>query len=84
MKKILLIAAVAGMAMVSCKKDRTCSCTETSTTTNNSVTVSSSQNVDVVFTKQTKRIAKLACVHTKSTDTNNNTTHTTETNCTLK
>ncbi|MEI8136102.1 MAG: hypothetical protein WCH21_02140 [Bacteroidota bacterium] len=30
MKKILLIAAVAGLAMVSCKKDRTCTCTTTS------------------------------------------------------
>jgi hypothetical protein len=31
MKKILLIAAVAGLAMASCKKDRTCTCTYTST-----------------------------------------------------
>ncbi|MCE3226034.1 MAG: hypothetical protein K0S32_585 [Bacteroidetes bacterium] len=31
MKKILLVAAVASMAMVSCKKDRTCTCTTTST-----------------------------------------------------
>ncbi len=30
MKKILLIAAVAGMAMTSCKKDYTCECTTTS------------------------------------------------------
>lgn len=27
MKKVLLIAAVAGLAMVSCKKDYTCECT---------------------------------------------------------
>ena len=26
MKKVLLIAAVAGLAMASCKKDRTCTC----------------------------------------------------------
>ena len=32
MKKILLIAAVAGLASVSCRKDRTCTCTETPTT----------------------------------------------------
>jgi hypothetical protein len=31
MKKILLIAAVAGLAMASCKKDRTCTCTITPT-----------------------------------------------------
>ncbi|MDO9000729.1 MAG: hypothetical protein Q7W45_13255 [Bacteroidota bacterium] len=30
MKKILLIASVAGLAMVSCKKDRTCECKTTS------------------------------------------------------
>lgn len=31
MKKILLIAAVAGFAMTSCKKDYTCECTTSST-----------------------------------------------------
>lgn len=30
MKKILIIAAVAGLTMGSCKKDRTCTCTVTS------------------------------------------------------
>lgn len=29
MKKIALIVAVAGLAMASCKKDRTCTCTST-------------------------------------------------------
>ncbi len=29
MKKTLLVAAIAGLAMVSCKKDRTCTCTST-------------------------------------------------------
>lgn len=31
MKKILLIVAVAGLSMASCKKDRTCTCTITPT-----------------------------------------------------
>jgi hypothetical protein len=30
MKKVLLIAAVAGLAMASCRKDRTCECKTTS------------------------------------------------------
>jgi hypothetical protein len=36
MKKILIIAAVAGLTMVSCKKERTCTCNVTfvSSTTN--------------------------------------------------
>jgi hypothetical protein len=29
MKKILLVAAIAGLSMVSCKKDYTCTCTAT-------------------------------------------------------
>jgi hypothetical protein len=32
MKKTLLIAAIAGLAFASCKKDYTCKCTVTSTT----------------------------------------------------
>lgn len=30
MKKTLLIVAIAGLAMASCRKDRTCTCTEKS------------------------------------------------------
>ncbi|MGE0566379.1 MAG: hypothetical protein AB7O73_00395 [Bacteroidia bacterium] len=30
MKKVLLVAAVAGLAMASCRKDRTCECKSTS------------------------------------------------------
>ncbi|MCB0410601.1 MAG: hypothetical protein KDD29_10310 [Flavobacteriales bacterium] len=30
MKKVLLVAAVAGLAMASCRKDRTCECKDTS------------------------------------------------------
>lgn len=33
MKKILLVAAVAGLSMVSCKKDYTCECKTTSGST---------------------------------------------------
>ncbi len=32
MKKVLLVAAVAGLSMVSCKKDYTCTCTTTDST----------------------------------------------------
>jgi len=30
MKKVLLVAAIAGLAMASCRKDRTCECKSTS------------------------------------------------------
>lgn len=45
MKKIILLASVVGLMAVSCKKERTCSCTVTSTTTTtfgSSTTTSSS------------------------------------------
>jgi len=42
MKKILLVAAVAGLAMVSCKKDYTCECTVTSNATGSNVTTTTS------------------------------------------
>ncbi|MCW3076656.1 MAG: hypothetical protein JWO32_1265 [Bacteroidetes bacterium] len=84
MKKILLIAAVAGLAMVSCKKDRVCTCTSTSTTTYNGVSTSGTYTQDVNLVKVSKRTAKLACIHTKSTYSNSNSTTVDETDCKLK
>jgi hypothetical protein len=55
MKKILLIAAVASFAMVSCKKDRTCTCTETITPSSGSATTSS---YEVTIKKAKKGDAK--------------------------
>ncbi len=55
MKKILLIAAVAGLAMASCKKDRTCTCTQTWTPTSGAATTSS---YEVTVEKATKGQAK--------------------------
>lgn len=52
MKKVLLVAAVAGLSMVSCKKDYTCECTVT--TAGVSATASSTIN-------DTKKNATDAC-----------------------
>lgn len=54
MKKILLIAAVAGLSMVSCKKDRVCTCTETPTS---GVVV----NYKVTYYNSKKSDARLLC-----------------------
>lgn len=40
MKKTLLIVAIAGLAMASCKKDRVCECTNTHTSSSGTVTTS--------------------------------------------
>lgn len=42
MKKILLIAAVAGLSMVSCKKEYSCECTVTSNVSGTTTTTTSS------------------------------------------
>ncbi|MBA3664452.1 MAG: hypothetical protein H0W61_09625 [Bacteroidetes bacterium] len=62
MKKILLTAAIAGLSMVSCKKDRNCTCTD-SDSTGGAAYVSTTTIV-----KSTKAQAKANCVSTKYTD----------------
>ncbi len=61
MKKILLIAAVAGIAMASCKKDYVCECTETSTVPGSTTETSKYTIVGV-----SKGRAKANCASTKS------------------
>ena len=58
MKKLLVIAVFAGglIAIVSCKKDRTCSCDVTTTGF-----VTTSVTVDTVFTDVSKSEAKDKC-----------------------
>ena len=84
MKNIVLIIAVAGVAMASCKKDRICSCTETKTKTTGNISVTETYNMDVTYTHETNRVSKLSCVHTKSTDSGTNSTTVRESNCVLK
>lgn len=55
MKKTLLIVAIAGLAMASCKKDRTCTCTETWTPTSGSATTTTEE----VTMKKAKKGAAL-------------------------
>ncbi len=84
MKKILLIAAVAGLAMVSCKKDRTCTCTSSNSYTSGGLTTSTTGTQDYTIVKVSKHTAKLACIHSKSTNSGSNYTSVAETDCKLK
>jgi len=61
MKKMLLVAAVAGLALASCKKDYTCECT-TKDTSNGTVMGTSSVTI-----KDTKKKAEDACNGKKAT-----------------
>ena len=56
MKKIVLVVAVVGLAMASCRKDRTCTCTSTSDAPG---FVSSTEVT--VYKDSRKRDAKIAC-----------------------
>lgn len=66
MNKVLLIAAVVVTTMVSCKKDRVCSC-KTYTTYNGAGATSFDQ--DITMKDVSRRTAFNACVHTKTVDT---------------
>ncbi len=70
MKKIILVVAIAGLAMASCKKDRICSCTTTSTFNSGNSSVSTTSTNNVTFNKVTKETAKSACISRKASDSN--------------
>lgn len=58
MKKGLIIVAALGLlAVVSCSKDRTCSCTTTTTSGGNSTT----STADTILADMSKSDAKAAC-----------------------
>lgn len=75
MKKILLIAAVAGLSMASCKKDKTCTCTYTSNGTTSTETFT--------LTKISGKDAKDACTKRTSTTTSGSNTSTWTSDCKL-
>jgi len=79
MKKALLIAAVAGLAMVSCKKDYTCECTSTSTVPGSTSSTSKRTLVEV-----SKATAKSQCLKTSWDETSGGTTYTFTNDCKLK
>jgi len=68
MKKTLLIVALASFAMVSCKKERTCTCTTTDTAANGTVTTG--QPYVTVYKKIKGGDAKNDCMSTNSENTN--------------
>lgn len=66
MKKITLFAfAVAALSLASCKKDRTCSCTQTDVTTSGGVSSTSTSSDVTVMTKVSKGTARANCLTTK-------------------
>jgi hypothetical protein len=76
MKKLSILSiAFLALSFASCKKDYTCSCSNTST-----VVGSTTTTTEVTFVKARKADAKRACVKQTYTDSGNTTTH----DCKLK
>ena len=72
MKKLILLTAVASLALVSCKKDRTCACRTTTDHYDITGTTKTSTDIvetDYVMTKVSKKKAFYACIHTKYSTT---------------
>ncbi len=88
MKKVVLIAAVAGMAMVSCKKKYTCECTTTVKTYSNgqTSTVGPNTSSNELDEKMKKSDAKDKCESSNGTTAVGNTSNGIETTvvCSLK
>jgi hypothetical protein len=86
MKKIILIAALAGTAMVACKKDRVCSCKEVDSispvTPPASATVVT--NWEYTMVKTGWRAGYNHCTHTKQTVVTGSVTTQIDINCSLK
>ena len=83
MKKTLLIVAIAGLAMASCKKDRTCTCTLA--TTSSSGTTVTGQPVVTVDKSVTTGEIKSLCETTTEVQVNGQGQTTTFVNtCTYK
>lgn len=91
MKKSLLIVAVLGLSLASCKKDRVCSCKTVKSYTGVYTGPSASKPADEVIDEDHTIVkvglipARRACIHTKeSIDAGNGLTLNQDINCSLK
>ena len=75
-KGLLFVAVISAFSFASCKKDRTCTCTETY---NGASVPGGSQTITIEKAK--KGDARAACLSTKETDSSGGVT---ERTCTLK
>lgn len=71
MKKVLIIAAVAGLAMVSCKKERTCTCTMTPVSSTTNGVANTLPTGTFTYAKKIDKVSKAGahCVSGENTNT---------------
>lgn len=80
MKKTLIVAPMLLLALVSCKKDRVCECTNTSASGSSSVVSTTTTS----YTKIKKSDAVFSCQKITSTSSGNGNTSTYTSDCKLK
>jgi len=81
MKKLTILAlGIITLSLSSCKKDRTCECTETETQ-GNTITVTT---INATFSEIKKRDAKDACSNYAYTTTSSGSTYSSKVDCKLK
>ncbi len=86
MKKIILLAAVATLGLASCKKDYSCTCTNTDVTTitGGASTTTTDAAVTTKYLETKKGYAKGNCVSTETTYTGTGYTTVSTNKCELK
>jgi hypothetical protein len=84
MKKILLIAAIGGIALMACKKDRVCSCKTVTEVKGGPLAGAVSSDREYTMTDAGYRSAYYHCTHKKVADTIMGGTITIDENCSLK
>ena len=84
MKKTLLIVAIVATAMVSCKKDRVCSCKDVMTQTGGPIPLGSTNDYEYTMVKIGYKTAYYHCTHKTLTETVNGVTTVIDSNCSVK
>ncbi len=84
MKKPLFILAIACLTIVSCKKERVCSCEERYTEVSSTGTEETISKYKITLKDASYLAAQKACVHTKESYTVGGVTTSVDTNCSLQ
>ncbi|MGE0567379.1 MAG: hypothetical protein AB7O73_05475 [Bacteroidia bacterium] len=83
MKKLIVLSAI-GLAILSCKKDRVCSCKDYTEVKSSTGTLATSNDYKYTIKDAGYKTAYYHCTHTKTSDTLGGATITNDLNCSLE
>jgi hypothetical protein len=84
MKKTILFAALAGLAMAACKKDRVCSCRTVTTVTGGQQAGTFVEDRKYTILDASRKTAYYACTHKKFNFTDGSVNYSIDQNCSLE